>query len=167
MALCGASVLMGDLGLGEPERIHLLRGLRGAFGRELKLDTEGSRKLGQRFRTHRTFLEPLVVPGDDVPDNLAPGIDALRSRSERLQPLIAELHALEESGRLTTTRASLASSLVHMYVNRLVRTAQRLHELMIYDFLLRLYESRAARVRHSSTPRGSGSRSEVLSPREP
>ena len=95
----------------------------------------------------------------DVPDELASGIEALRARSEWLQPLIAELDALEQGGRLATTRASLASSFVHMYVNRLVRSAPRLHELVLYDWLLRLYESRAARVRstaHRKRPRKRG-----------
>lgn len=150
MALSGASVLMADLGLGEPERINLLRGLRDSFGHELKIDADGSHKLRERLREHRRSLEPLVEPGDDVPDDLGPGIEVLRARSARLRPLIAELHALDESGRLTTTRASLASSFVHMYVNRLLRTAPRIHELVIYDFLLRLYESRAARARDAS-----------------
>jgi hypothetical protein len=34
-----------------------------------------------------------------------------------------------------------------MHCNRLLRAAQRQHELVLYDWLLRLYESEAARAR--------------------
>lgn len=33
----------------------------------------------------------------------------------------------------------------HMHVNRLVRSAQRAHELVLYDFLARLYAAQSAR----------------------
>jgi class I lanthipeptide synthase len=38
-----------------------------------------------------------------------------------------------------------------MHVNRLIRSAQRAHELVLYDLLVRLYESQAARAK---APRG-------------
>jgi hypothetical protein len=36
-----------------------------------------------------------------------------------------------------------------MHVNRVARSAARAQELVLYDFLGRLYESRAARARRS------------------
>ena len=41
--------------------------------------------------------------------------------------------------------AELAPSYLHMHANRLLRSAQRAQELVLYDFLARLEESRAAR----------------------
>ena len=40
-----------------------------------------------------------------------------------------------------------------MHVNRIIRSAQRAHELVLYDFLYLLYESRAARERKGGTGR--------------
>jgi len=34
-----------------------------------------------------------------------------------------------------------------MHVNRIIRSAQRAHEMVLYDFLYLLYESKAARER--------------------
>ena len=39
-----------------------------------------------------------------------------------------------------------------MHVNRFIRSAQRAHELVLYDFLYLLYESRAARERKGERP---------------
>ena len=37
-----------------------------------------------------------------------------------------------------------------MHVNRLIRSAQRAHELVLYDLLTRLYESQVARAKGKS-----------------
>jgi hypothetical protein len=67
-------------------------------------------------------------------------------RSERLAPVIAELKSGEESGRLTVPVIELVSSYVHMHADRLLRSAQRQQELVLYDLLARFYESQAARA---------------------
>ena len=50
-------------------------------------------------------------------------------------------------GRLLTPVAELAESYVHMHVNRLMRSSPREHELVLCDFLRRLYEAAWARSR--------------------
>jgi hypothetical protein len=62
-------------------------------------------------------------------------------------PLGGELRSLAENGQLTVPLASLAMSLAHMHVNRVLRSAQRAQELVLYEMLDRLYSSRAARRR--------------------
>jgi len=39
---------------------------------------------------------------------------------------------------------SLAGSFLHLHANRVLRAAARAQELVLYDFLARLYESRLA-----------------------
>ncbi len=52
------------------------------------------------------------------------------------------------SGRLEAGRHfGPAPSYLHMHANRLLRSAHGAQELVLYDFLCRLYESRAARAR--------------------
>ena len=76
----------------------------------------------------------------------------LRRRSERLAPLCAELRARAAAGRLNQSLADLAPSFIHMHVNRMIRSAARAHELVLYDFLFQLHESRAARARKGGKP---------------
>ena len=38
------------------------------------------------------------------------------------------------------------------YLNRLVRSENRMHELVIYDYLAQLYARRIARAKHNTTP---------------
>src|SRR5262249_60279231 len=74
-------------------------------------------------------------------------LDAFACRSTRTRDAVAAVHAAEDSASLDVPIAVLAESYVHMHLNRLFRAEQRAQELVVYDFLSRLYESRAARRR--------------------
>ncbi|HXO21144.1 MAG TPA: lantibiotic dehydratase C-terminal domain-containing protein [Thermoanaerobaculia bacterium] len=50
------------------------------------------------------------------------------------------------SCRLSSPVADLVLSFVHMHVNPLSRSAGPEHELVLYDFLARLYSSQSARA---------------------
>jgi thiopeptide-type bacteriocin biosynthesis protein len=75
----------------------------------------------------------------------------LSRRSALNAPIVDELLELERGGRLNQTLGELAPSYIHMHVNRIIRSAQRAHEMVLYDFLYLLYESRSARERKSGT----------------
>jgi thiopeptide-type bacteriocin biosynthesis protein len=141
LALGGVARLLSDLGLSDQERLALTAHLRDGFAAEFRADPALRRRIGQRFRAERHELQVLLDPtwGDGHP--LAPGSDVLRRRSARIAPLVAELRALERAGTLQTPVHLLARSYVHMHVNRLIRAAQRAHELVLYDFLARMYRT--------------------------
>jgi hypothetical protein len=57
------------------------------------------------------------------------------------------LRGAAKRGELPLPLNQIAPSLLHMHANRLLRSAQRRHELVLYDFLHRLYDARADRAR--------------------
>lgn len=100
-----------------------------------------TRALGDKFRKVRRLLETAVrEPAPEIDDILG-------RRSERLRPVFERLRRLETDGRLSSPVAELAMSYLHMHANRLMRSSSTKHELVIYDFLGRLYESQIARRR--------------------
>ena len=78
---------------------------------------------------------------------IGPGIEVLLDRSRRMAPIAAELRQAEREGRLTAPIGDLAASYLHMHANRLLRSAARSQELVMYDFLARLYRAQWARGR--------------------
>jgi thiopeptide-type bacteriocin biosynthesis protein len=147
LTLRGIDMLLGDLGFDTETRMRVMGGMREAFGREFGGGKGIRVQLDQRLRQERRNLMPLLDPAGDEASALAPALAVLHRRSERLAPIMDELRSLEAAGRLTSSLAELAPSYVHMYVNRMIRSAARAHELVLYDFLASLYESRAARAR--------------------
>ncbi|MFY9822629.1 MAG: lantibiotic dehydratase, partial [Thermoanaerobaculia bacterium] len=152
LALRGCDMLLTDLGLEGEERMRTLRGMKEGFGREFGGGKGLRVQLDQKFRKEGRGLVPLLDPAGDDASDLAPALAVLRRRSERLAPLCAELRQRFAAGRLNQSLADLAPSLIHMHVNRMIRSAARAHELVLYDFLYQLHESRAARARKGNRP---------------
>ena len=83
----------------------------------------------------------LAAPAGDPDHDYAPALTALARRSAAILPVAAELRAL---GLPLDT---LLPSYVHMHVNRMIRSAPRAHELVLYDLLRRHYDSQIARAK--------------------
>jgi thiopeptide-type bacteriocin biosynthesis protein len=147
LALRGIDMLLGDLQFDPETRMRVMRSMREGFTREFGGGKGLRVQLDQRFRQEWRSLMPLLDPAGDAESELAPALEVLRRRSERNAPIVAELRELERTGQLAQPLADMAPSYVHMHVNRIIRSAQRAHELVLYDFLYLLYESRAARER--------------------
>lgn len=147
LAFCGIDALLSDLGCDLEAKLALMQGMRKGFGREFRADTTPLKhQLGKRYMQERQALDmAMATQGADSP--LADGFAIWRARSVRLAPVIAALHADAAAGKLTLPLTDLARSYIHLSVNRLLRAAQRAQELVLYDFLVRFYESQLARTR--------------------
>jgi thiopeptide-type bacteriocin biosynthesis protein len=145
LAMAGIDLLFEDLGLTLEEKRSVARRAREHLGWEFGIDGTFRGQVGQRYRAERARLEALLDPGQAPPAPLAAGREALRRRSLQLAPVTAELRQLSQAGRLSATLADLARSVAHMHVNRLLRSAHRAQELVLYELLDRAYSSRAGR----------------------
>jgi thiopeptide-type bacteriocin biosynthesis protein len=145
LALRGIDLLFEALGLGLQDRRSVARAAREGYGREFGVDGAFRGAVGRRYRAERRDLEALLDLRQDPAARLAPGLEALRRRSSRLAPVGAELQELARRGHLSVPLTDLAMSYAHMHVNRLLRSAQRAQELVLYELLDRAYSSRAGR----------------------
>ena len=146
LALMGMDRLLTDSGYNLHTRLAVIRRTRDTFAAELHADAKFQHQLGTKFRAERTSLEALLDSAAGADAQLALGVEVLRCRSELLVPIVAELRSCARAGRLTMPLPELVVSYLHMHANRLLRSAHRAQELVLYDFLSRLYESRAARA---------------------
>ena len=147
LTLLGMDALLNDLGLDLPARSTALEQVGAAFAREFHVDNRLKIAIGDRFRKERQQMEAMFDAGRDAGHALMPGVEILLLRSARLSPVVAELKACEAAGRLSVPIAELAASYLHMHANRLLRSSQRAHELILYDFLAHHYGSKLARAR--------------------
>lgn len=133
LMLAGMDRLYADFGFDVASRLRLAQRSRDAFGRQHDYGSRLRDPLADRFRRERRTLERLL-DGD-------PFVPALAERSETIAPLVRDLAAR----RLHTPLEAIVPSVIHMFVNRLTRSAGPEHELVLYDFLVQLYRSRMAR----------------------
>lgn len=152
LALLGCDLLLSDLGLTPEAKQTAVEHLRTSFLREFKGGKPLRVQLDQKLRAERRSLGEMLEGGAGLDDILAPALDVLTRRSRAIAPIAEEMRAREAAGRLTVPVAEMSTSFVHMFVNRIIRSAARAHELVLYDFLHQLHASREARRRKNPHP---------------
>ena len=140
--LVGIDRLLVDLGLDVAARRALVQRARTRLGRQLGVDAALRRALRERWRRERRAVEALL-DGSDI--GMRSALRPYAARSAALCPIVAELRASARAGRLTTTLDVLADSYAHMHANRMLGSATRGQELVLYDLLAQCYASGEAR----------------------
>jgi thiopeptide-type bacteriocin biosynthesis protein len=145
VALRGVDLLFDDLGLTLEQKRDIAAAAQRGYGREFGVGGAFQQEVSRRYRGERAAVEALLDPERDPPAELAASLRALHQRSAALAWPARELRAAAKAGRLTVSLPELALSLAHLHVNRVLRSAQRAQELVIYEMLGRAYRSQAAR----------------------
>jgi len=130
--LAGIDRLYADFCFDLAARLRLAERSRDALAQQFHFDTLRDH-LASRFRTHRASLLQL----------LDASIPALDHRSAAIAPIARDLL----TRRLHSPLNAILPSIIHMFVNRLARSAGPEHELVLYDYLVQLYRSCIARER--------------------
>ena len=139
LALAGVARLLDDLDLTGAEKQAVADDLRAYFAEEFRADGRLRGQIGDRFRAQRAGLQALIERPWDRNHPLAPGFEILDRRSEVIARLVPGLAGLQADGTVPRSLHTVATSLAHLHIDRLLRSAQRAHELVLYDFLARLY----------------------------
>lgn len=135
LAVFGTDALLDDLGFDAAGKARLLERLVELYRAEFGADRAVRDQLAKQTRTRRDALRALFSSADQ------PWSEAYRRRSSRVRPLAARLRALDHP------IDELASSYVHMHLNRWFRSTPRAQELVVYDLLHRWVLSQLARER--------------------
>jgi thiopeptide-type bacteriocin biosynthesis protein len=105
--------------------------------------------LEKKFRTNRAEINELMDRSTDPVSEMLPLFQLLSQKSAAVLPIAREILTLNENKQLQMPLTDLMSSYSHMMVNRLFKSKQRTHEMVLYDFLHRYYKSEIARQKYS------------------
>jgi len=114
----------------------LLRQMRDSFAHEFRLDQALKTQLDAKYRAARPAIQQAL---STAPDS--------RPAPTALALIAQQINALDAEGQLEVPKDQLMSSYIHMLLNRLIPADARLHELVLYDFMFRHYQSCWARQR--------------------
>ncbi len=128
--------LLTDFKYDADAKLKLLEGLKTGFGAEFGMNKFLKKQMDKKFKEeHGKIKEFLIFERESNPD-YAPIIDVLEEKSNRSTNAIASVLSLVEKQELD----SLMGSYIHMLMNRLFRSKNRLHEMVLYDLLYRTYK---------------------------
>lgn len=132
--------LLDDFRLSLRDKIYITEIYKQEFKQEFGFNEFNSKSLNLKYRDNRYLVESsLDAPlNDDIFEKLTYPI---KTKSQNIKNIIGEI--MQRNNRMSTI--SLIGSYIHLSINRLFESNGRMHELVLYDFLSRYYEGKAAR----------------------
>lgn len=127
----------------------LMENLKVGFAHEFNMDKNLKIQVDKKFRKHRSSVESILSAKTEDENDLKPLFDLLEKKSKDIAPFVNQILLLNEKEQLAMPLEDLLASYIHMLLNRLFKNKQRLHEMVVYDFLWRTYRSDIARQNKS------------------
>lgn len=131
---------MTDFGFSLREKWDICNIMQESYGREFTINTDYRRQFGRKYREEKGRIEKILnkelVETEEFTELFSPIIE----NSEKSKTIINDI----KDKNIEIPLQSLVSSYIHMMINRLFRTQQRKHELILYDYLFRYYTAKRA-----------------------
>ncbi len=140
--------LLSDFGYSDEDKLNIMEKIKNGFAQEFNMNKMLKLQLDKKFRQHRDDINLIMNLNADNADELAPLLDLLNTRSLGNEIVYEQLKELEQK-EASVKIAELMPSYIHMLMNRLFRSKQRVHEMVVYDFLWRYYRSALAKAKYS------------------
>lgn len=135
--------LLVDFGYDLQQRKDLLEQMDKSYKIEFGFNEFNSKQFNVMYREHSRELEEILWAQNNN-KNFQILDKIIRHRSKELKKTVSQL-LIEDKGREIGT---LISSYIHMMLIRLFCSKNRLYELIIYNFMHRLYVSQIARMKY-------------------
>ncbi len=130
-AIKGVDYLLTDFGLTLEEKINMTSDIYASFFEEFNGDKSLTIQLNNRFRADRNLLESFFMM-EEYPVEEQEAIDLLKERSKVIRAILQKSMSPE-------CLKNKLPSILHMFLNRIFINNQRLHELLTYHYINKLY----------------------------
>jgi thiopeptide-type bacteriocin biosynthesis protein len=110
---------------------------RKSFQREFETNKSSLDSINAKYSTYKNLLKTIM--GEEVESHHPLIARIVQQKTTEMTPLLAELVRVRDEGRLQTDFFQLISSIIHMMLNRLITQKERVHEMLVYEFLAKFY----------------------------
>ncbi|MHA7055679.1 thiopeptide-type bacteriocin biosynthesis protein [Aquimarina sp. M1] len=125
-----------DFGYDADQKLALMERLKTSFGVEFGMNKNLKKQMDKKFRNEHDKIKNFLNFNREMDADYAPIIDVLQEKSSNSRTLIKDLVLAVSKAELN----DMMGSYIHMLMNRLFRSKNRLHEMVIYDLLYRTYK---------------------------
>jgi thiopeptide-type bacteriocin biosynthesis protein len=130
------------------EKLELLTVMKESFEKEHNINLSLKKQLSNKYRTHKVYIESILNRNNDDESDFKPIYDLIKIRSINNKPVINDILKLNKQNKLEKSLNEYMWSYLHMHNNRLFKSKQRTHELVMYFFLHQYYRSILAREKN-------------------
>ncbi|MBP2832396.1 lantibiotic dehydratase [Aquimarina sp. U1-2] len=140
-ALLSMDFLLNDLGFTIKERTDMLKAAKTSFGNEFNRSGKLNKQINEMYAKNEKAIENFL---DESAKNIMyePLWDILKERSVKNLAIAKHLRELSENNQLPSTFHQVTLSYLHMICNRIFLAKQRVHEMVVYDYLYKYYSKK-------------------------
>ena len=137
-------VFLDTFEFGLEEKLGLMDRLKTGFGQEFGMSRPLKRQLDDKFRKERTNIENFLSFKENEEPDYAPMLTILGENQKRMHPIAKQIKKMVNENKAFQNLDNLMGSYIHMLMNRLFKSKNRLNEMVCYDFLYRHYRTAIA-----------------------
>lgn len=126
-------------------KILFIQKLRDGYGKEFGLNKDVKLQLAKKYRINKSLIEMLFTSGEVQEDEVLSVMNLIVQYKNEIKSIVEKFILCETNQVSDVPVESLVQSILHMMVNRLFRSKQRMYELVLYDFLFQYLSSVRAR----------------------
>lgn len=127
------------------EKLLLFDMLKTGFGNEFGMSRLLKKQLDEKYRKERKKIEEFMTFKKNEKPDYDPILFLIGEKEKKVEKIAKKILNFNNEENLEMDLNDLMGSYVHMFMNRLFTSKNRLHEMVCYDFLYRYYKSTIAR----------------------
>lgn len=127
------------------DKLFLIENLKKGLGSEFGTNKDLNKQIDFKYRNYRYIIDEIITLEDDENSEYYKIINIIANFNINIIPLVNTILNYNHSNKLMLDLNKLLSSYIHMSMVRLFKSKNRMHEMVIYDFLFRYYKSNKAR----------------------
>lgn len=143
-ALKATDSLLESFQYSSPRKLELLNNLKTGFALEFGKTKFLGKQINDKYRVMRDEIEEFVSFKEGDNPDYEPLIEILREKENNISEIVSTILKLNEDKKLELEINDLMASYIHMLMNRVFKSKNRLNEMVCYDFLSRYYKTKIA-----------------------
>ncbi|MCL8538185.1 thiopeptide-type bacteriocin biosynthesis protein [Chryseobacterium gallinarum] len=133
----------------DEDKMDIISRMSDSFKTEFGFNQFNSKQLNEKYRENKIKIESVFSQVEIIEDQNYNSLYTLcEKRYKELSPIVASMKQIQIEKKLSS--GTIAFDLIHMLLNRLIPAQNRLHELILYDFVKRHYASAIARKKNAA-----------------
>ena len=120
------------------DKINFVDLSRKSFQQEFGTNKYTTRSINQKYSQYQELIKEVL---NEAP-RFQPLLQLLKNKSMQINEHIDQILSIAEQGKLQVEHFQLLSSIIHMMLNRFITHKERIHELLIFEFLFKQYKTK-------------------------
>lgn len=144
-------VFLNDFSFDIHMKRNIMEHLSFSFKKEFGFNEFNSKQFNIKYREYKSIVE-YMIENTKSTDNIYMNLcKIIEQRSNKIKPIINNILIYFSKKSVEIMTNQIICSYIHMMLNRIFRSKNRIHELIIYDFLRRYYTSKEAKIKYKQS----------------